>query len=102
MDDQRRTKAQLQQELAALRARVAELEQARVASLYPAAQISQSPDSRAARERQRAEQVLMSQRRFFEQLANGAPRADVLDILARSVESQIDGGLCSILLLDEQ
>ena len=41
MHDQRRTKAQLCEELAALRARVAELEQARVAPLYAGEQIAQ-------------------------------------------------------------
>ncbi|HEU5101924.1 MAG TPA: ATP-binding protein, partial [Roseiflexaceae bacterium] len=42
------------------------------------------------------------QQRFFERLATGAPLDEVLDILARKVESQIDGGLCSILLLDDE
>jgi PAS domain S-box-containing protein len=93
MHDQRRTKAQLCEELAALRARVAELEQARVAEPHASYDV---------RERQRVEHVLEWQRRFFEQLATGAPLGDVLDILARSVESQIDGGRCSILLLDEE
>ena len=95
MHDQRRTKAQLCEELAALRARVAELEQARVAVPCAGEQIDQQRlhDSRDARERQRVEHVLEWQRRFFEQLATGAPLGDVLDILARTVESQIDGGL---------
>src|SRR5688500_1248794 len=93
MHDQRRTKAQLCEELAALRARVAELEQARVAEPHTSYDV---------RERQRIELVLECQWRFFEQLATGAPLGDVLDILARSVESQIDGGRCSILLLDEE
>src|SRR5213596_908862 len=93
MHDQRRTKAQLREELATLRARVAELEQARV---------DLSRAGHDARERQRVEYVLTCQRRFFEQLATGAPLGDLLGILARTVESQIDGGLCSIMLLDEQ
>src|SRR5688572_855318 len=98
MHDQHRTKAQLCEELAALRKRVAELEAAQGGP--PSA--SKQGGGRDAQEQQRAEQVLMYQRRFFEQLATGAPLADVLDILARTVESQIDGGLCSIMLLDEQ
>jgi PAS domain S-box-containing protein len=102
MHDQRRTKAQLFAELAALRARVAELEQARADSPRPGESLVQQPHSRDTQERQRAAHVLEYQRRFFEQLARGAPLGDVLDILARAVESQIDGGLCSIMLLDEQ
>jgi PAS domain S-box-containing protein len=104
MHDQRRTKAQLCEELAALRARVAELEQARAAELRAGEPIGQRQPhaSNDARERQRVEHVLEWQRRFFEQLATGAPLGDVLNILAHTVESQIDGGRCSILLLDEQ
>src|SRR5215212_7555105 len=104
MHDQRRTKAQLCAELATLRARVAELEQARDDSPCAGEQTDQQRlhDLRAARERQRVEHVLVCQRRFFEQLATGAPLGDLLDILARTLESQIDGGLCSIMLLDEQ
>jgi signal transduction histidine kinase len=103
MYDQHRTKAELCEELAALRGRIAELEQAQAAPPYAGEQIPQQPPgSPDARERQRVEQVLTCQRRFFEQLAGGAPLADVLDILARCVESQSDGGLCSIMLLDEQ
>jgi PAS domain S-box-containing protein len=98
MHDQHRTKAQLHEELAALRKRVAELEAARGGP--PSS--GEQGDGRDAQEQQRAEQVLMCQQRFFEQLATGAPLADVLDILARTVESQIAGGLCSIMLLDEQ
>ncbi len=104
MHDQRRTKAQLCEELAALRARVAELEQARVALPCAGVPINQHTlqDGSDAHERQRVEHLLEWQRRFFAQLATGAPLGDVLPILARKVESQIDGGLCSILLLDEE
>jgi PAS domain S-box-containing protein len=103
MYDQRRTKAQLYEELAALRARVAELEQARAdlpSAGVPSDQrrLHDSPDTR---ERQRAEHALEGQRRFFEQLATGAPLATVLDILVRTLEGQIEGGRCSIMLLDE-
>jgi PAS domain S-box-containing protein len=103
MDDQRRTKAQLHMELAALRARVAELEQARVAVPRAGDPIDQhAPQANSdVRERQRVEHVLEWQRRFFEQLATGAPLGDLLDILMRTLESQIDGGRCSIMLLDE-
>ncbi|MEO7908331.1 MAG: GAF domain-containing protein [Roseiflexaceae bacterium] len=97
MHDQRRTKAQLYEELAALRAYVAELEQARVGQPHAGETI----DQRDVRERQRVEDVLKGQQRFFAQLATGAPLTDVLDILARTVENQIDGGRCSIMLLDE-
>ncbi|MEP7187653.1 MAG: ATP-binding protein, partial [Roseiflexaceae bacterium] len=87
----------LYEELAALRAYVAELEQARVGQPHAGETI----DQRDVRERQRVEDVLKGQQRFFAQLATGAPLTDVLDILARTVESQIDGGRCSIMLLDE-
>jgi len=103
MHDQRRTKAQLCAELAALRAHVAEIEQARVDPPCAGEQIDQRlPDRHDARARQRVEHMLECQRRFFEQLATGAPLSDLLDILTRTVESQIDGGLCSIMLLDEE
>jgi PAS domain S-box-containing protein len=52
--------------------------------------------------RKRIEGVLEAQHRFFELLATGAPLREVLEALVHKVESQIDGGLCSILLLDEQ
>ena len=103
MHDQPRTKAQLHVELAALRARVAELEQALAAAPSAGEQINRraQQDGSDARERQRVEHVLEWQRRFFEQLATGAPLGDVLDLLVRTLESQIDGGCCSIMLLDE-
>lgn len=105
MRDEQLTKAQLQQELAVLRARVAELEQARGARApvsEPLDQRDRPPDGQAARDRERVEQLLRMQQHFFERLATGAPLDEVLDILARKVESQIDGGLCSILLLDDE
>jgi PAS domain S-box-containing protein len=58
--------------------------------------------SEAVSGRRRAERALEWQRRFFEQLATGAPLGDLLDILTKTVESQIAGGLCSILILDEE
>jgi PAS domain S-box-containing protein len=97
---QQLTKAQLQQELEVLRARVAELEHARAAEQI--VQRHGSHDRRTARDRERVEQLLTLQQRFFERLATGAPLDEVLDILARKVESQIDGGMCSILLLDDE
>jgi len=104
MHDQRRTKAQLYTELAVLRARVAELEQARVELPRACESLDQRRplESSDARERQRVEQVLEGQRRFFEQLATGTQLSDLLAILAHTIQSQIDGGLCSILLLDDE
>jgi len=67
MHDQRRTKAQLYTELAALRARVAELEQTRFAVPRAGEPIDQRAqhDSSDVRERQRVEHVLEWQGRFF-------------------------------------
>jgi len=101
MDDQRRTKAELLDELAALRARVAELEQAQ-ADLPSADRPSEQHSSRDAQERRRVQHMLEGQRHFFEQLATGAPLTTVLGILARTLEQQIKGGRCSIMLLDGQ
>jgi PAS domain S-box-containing protein len=53
-------------------------------------------------ERKRAEQLLAGQNRVLEMIARGRPLADTLDSLARLIESQSDGMLCSILLLDEE
>ena len=102
MQDQRLTKAQLYEELEVLRARVAELERTRGAQPFDGEQIDQRRLSHGSLDlRSRVERALEWQQRFFEQLAAGAPLGAVLDILARKVESQIDGGLCSIDLLDE-
>src|SRR5262249_45258210 len=103
MQDQHQTRDQLYEELAALRARVAELERARDSQLLdrdrPDAR-QHSYDSRSAPAR--IQQALEWHQRFFEELATGAPLSTILDILCRKVESQIDGGLCSILLLDQE
>ena len=66
-------------------------------------------DGRAARlvlvnditQRRRMEQVLEGQRYFFELLATGAPLRHVLAELIHTVEQQIGGAICSVLLLDE-
>jgi signal transduction histidine kinase len=105
MSDQHLTKAQLHHELNVLRARVAELERA-LGEQAPDGeqrdQLGRSNDGRSMFEPDRVEQLLVLQQRFFERLAAGAGLDEVLDILARKVESQIDSGLCSILLLDAQ
>src|SRR5262249_30693695 len=44
---------------------------------------------------------LMGQKQVLELIAEGAPLRDTLDALARAVEAQSPGMLCSILLLDE-
>src|SRR5262245_20454889 len=104
MQDQYSSKAELYEELEVLRARVAELERTLAGQPLGGEQMVQRPPlngSLDTRSRSRVDRALESQRRFFKQLAAGAPLGLVLDILARNVESQIDGGLCSIELLDE-
>jgi two-component system, cell cycle sensor histidine kinase and response regulator CckA len=49
----------------------------------------------------RSARLQEGQRTFFELLATGAPLPIVLRALTRTVETQLQGGLCSILLLDE-
>jgi GAF domain-containing protein len=50
----------------------------------------------------RAARLQEGQRTFFELLATGAPLPIVLKALAHMAETQLRGGLCSILLLDEE
>jgi PAS domain S-box-containing protein len=52
-------------------------------------------------EQKRVEELLAGQNRILEMIARGRPLTDTLDGLARFIESQSDGMLCSILLLDE-
>ena len=52
-------------------------------------------------DRRRAEQALEGQRYFFELLASGVPLDVVIEVLVSKVETQIAGGLCSVLLLDD-
>lgn len=52
-------------------------------------------------ERKRAEALLTAQKNLLEQIARGAGLAMVLDALARMVEEQSEGALCSLLLRDE-
>jgi PAS domain S-box-containing protein len=47
------------------------------------------------------EAVVSGQRQVFRLIARGAPLAEVLDTLARLVEQQSSGLLCSVLLLDQ-
>jgi signal transduction histidine kinase len=92
MRDQQKTKPSLVDEVASLRARVAELERARR---------DDTPLDGAA-ERSPTERAIDGQRRFFELLATGAALAEVLSALVAGVEAHINGGLCSVLLLDEE
>ena len=50
--------------------------------------------------RHRADQLRIGQGRLLEMVARGAPLADTLDQLMLLIESQSDGVLCSVLLLD--
>ncbi len=54
-----------------------------------------------ATERKRAEQLLEAEKRILEAIARGNPLADVLDLLARQVETLTEKMLCSILLMDD-
>lgn len=51
-------------------------------------------------ERKRLETILARQNNILEQLALGAPLAQVLEQLCRAVEENLPGSLCSVLLLD--
>ncbi len=51
-------------------------------------------------ERKRADALRIGQNNLLEMVALGAPLTRVLDALASLVESQVDGLLCSVLLLD--
>lgn len=51
-------------------------------------------------QRQRAEALLAGQKGVLELIARGAPLAETLHALARLVESQAEGMVCSILLVD--
>ncbi len=52
-------------------------------------------------ERDQAELLLEIQRAILEQIAKGEPLPKVLDMLIRSMEEQLDGAPCSILLCNE-
>ena len=52
-------------------------------------------------ERKRAESLAVEQNRLLKMIARGAPLGDTLSALVRVVESQFEGLLCSVLLLDE-
>jgi len=53
-------------------------------------------------ERKRAEALIAAQRQLLEIVAVGAPLSEVLDSVARTVESLLPGALCSILLVDQE
>ncbi|MFO1418171.1 MAG: PAS domain S-box protein [Methylotetracoccus sp.] len=52
-------------------------------------------------ERTRLERRERTRARILEQIAAGAPLSEVLDALALSVEAEVTGSLCSVLILDE-
>ena len=52
-------------------------------------------------EGKRTDALLAGEKRVLELVASGAPLPEVLEMVARSVEEQADGMLCSILLLDQ-
>jgi diguanylate cyclase (GGDEF)-like protein len=51
-------------------------------------------------EQQDKQALLVGEKRLLEMIARGEPLSDVLDVLARLIESQSKGSLCSVLLLD--
>jgi PAS domain S-box-containing protein len=51
--------------------------------------------------RQRAEALRAGQEQLLEMMARGAPLRDTLDTLVRLIESQSEGVLCSVMLLDD-
>ncbi len=53
-------------------------------------------------DRERALEALAGQRRVLELLAAGAPLDQVLAELCRTLETTLEGALCSVLLLDEE
>ena len=57
--------------------------------------------SRDVTERRLAEALRDGQAQILEMIAMSAPLASILDAMARLVESQLSGILCSVLLLDE-
>ncbi|MGH9901374.1 MAG: PAS domain-containing protein, partial [Pyrinomonadaceae bacterium] len=57
-------------------------------------------NSRDVTDRRQAEALEAVQRRFLEMVAGDRPLFEMMDFLARSIEGQSDGALCSILLLD--
>ena len=57
--------------------------------------------SRDITDRRREETFRAAQHQVLEMIATGSSLLDVLDSVARLIESQIDGMLCTVLLLDE-
>src|SRR5437867_639945 len=55
-----------------------------------------------AQERKRQETLLEGQRRILEMINGDSPLHATLDEICRVVESQAEGLLCSVLLLDEE
>lgn len=48
----------------------------------------------------RIERIFHAQTRMLELIASGAPLPEVLDCLNKTIESEVEGGLCSVLILD--
>jgi PAS domain S-box-containing protein len=51
--------------------------------------------------RARAERFEVARRQCFDALLAGRPLPAVLDLLARGIEGQLEGGYCAVMLLDE-
>jgi diguanylate cyclase (GGDEF)-like protein/PAS domain S-box-containing protein len=51
-------------------------------------------------ERQRAEQLLHSQRQILEKIATGQTLSEVLDDICRKIEGMAPGAMCTVMLLD--
>ncbi len=52
-------------------------------------------------ERRKADGLRDAQAHVLEMIASSAPRSDVLECMVRLIEGQLDGAICSVLLLDE-
>jgi PAS domain S-box-containing protein len=83
MRDEDKTKEQLLEELCALRAQ-------------------RTADEEAERQAREAEALLSLQKQILEAVSTRASRAEVLEMLVRAIERQFDGGLCLILLRDDE
>ncbi|MBD2045631.1 PAS domain S-box protein [Coleofasciculus sp. FACHB-64] len=66
------------------------------------AMIDISESLRHATLRKQAEALIAGQKQVLEMIATGAALGDVLDVLARFIETQSGEGFCSILLVDEK
>jgi diguanylate cyclase (GGDEF)-like protein/PAS domain S-box-containing protein len=53
-------------------------------------------------ERRKSDGLRDAQAQVLEMIASSAPLADVLECMVRLIEGQLDGAICSVLLLDEE